>query len=611
MDLRKRAEAHHGRRRKATSPSPDQVGALVHALEVHQIELELQNEELRAAQLRLEESLARYRDLFDLAPVGYLTLTPNGVIVNANLTVAALLGIARDRLSGTKLQSLVSRKDQDGLFGHLRSTFHGMGRKTCELELVRGDNDTFVAQVESVAEDAHDESSRHCLTVVTDITERRRHEALILRQANYDPLTDLPNRTLFRDRLAYTIRTAQRQRTSLALFYIDLDNFKWVNDTYGHFAGDRVLIECAGRLTRCARENDTVARLSGDEFCMLLPLVATPADARLVAGKVVAAMEPLFKLDDGSSLHVSCSVGVAMYPEHCDSAEALMQGADAALFQVKRSGRGQVAFFAKELNEKILRQQMLGLELKQAVSRGELSLRYQPLVNLATGKSVDAEVLVRWQHPEQGLLLPSEFIPIAETNGVIVELGEWVLNEVYQQANAWHETGLALNKLWVNLSAKQCGNVNRTRRLTALLKRLNTWKGMPCVGLEITESHVLHLSEQEISAFAALHQDGTSVAIDDFGTGFSSLTRLLHLPFDAIKIDGAFIADIASSHKVANLVKAMIALGHSMDARVVAEGIETHRQVEILRDLGCDFGQGFYFSDPMKANDIVDFVGRR
>jgi len=582
----------------------------MHELEVHQIELELQNEELRSAQSRLEESLLRYRDLFDLAPVGYLRVRQDGGIVNANLTFAALVGVAREQLNRANLKKFVRNGCQDTFYRHLRMIFDGQARRICELELVRGDGSHFFAQVESVAQDSNEGPPQQCLMVVTDITERRRQEAQIHRQANHDALTDLPNRALFLDRLAYTIRTAQRERTGLALFYIDLDNFKWVNDTYGHRAGDHVLVESARRFKACARDNDTVARLSGDEFCILLPLVCSANDARLVARKVMAAMEPPFELDDGSSVRVSCSAGIAMYPKDCASVDDLMQGADLALYQVKRSGRSHYAFFARKLNEELIRQQKLGLELRNAAGRNELTLRYQPVIDLASGGPVGAEVLVRWKHPSLGLLLPSEFIPAAEENGLIVELGEWVLEEVHRQARIWYEQGLTLDTLWVNLAARQCGDVRLVGRLIALMDALNTWQGRPRVGLEITESYALDFSDAVRSAFSDLQRRGTSLAIDDFGTGFSSLGRLLHLPFDIIKVDKSFVAELVSSAKSKNLVRAVIALGHSMDARVIGEGIETREQLEILRDLECDLGQGFHISEPLMSHELAGFVRR-
>lgn len=605
-DLRKRAEERQRLQQANSVPSPQQLDNLVHELEVHQIELEMQNEELQRTQTLLETSLTNYQDMFDLAPVGYVKMRPDGTIINANLTFADLLGASRDQLSNINVKRFVSQRDQDTLFRHLRKTFKGEARQTCEVEIVRGNGTTFHAHLESVSHGVDPQS----LTVVTDITERLRQEALIHRQANYDPLTELPNRSLFLDRLAYSIRNAQRERTSLALFYIDLDNFKWINDTHGHAAGDRVLTECARRFTACARENDTVARLSGDEFCMILPLMSSTDGARLVAQKVQAAMEAPFVLNDGKNLRVTCSLGIAMYPKDCNGPDELLQSADIALYQVKRSCPGQYTFFAKELNEEIIRAQRLGFELGDAILHNELTLRYQPVIELESGQIFGAEVLVRWEHPEFGLLLPDNFIPIAESTGTIVELGEWVLMRVCEQARAWNTKGVELSIIWVNLSVRQCGNLEHVNRLAGLLDKMRDWDEPPRIGLEITESDVLEFSDSSLSRFATLHRSGVSLSVDDFGIGYSSLDRLLHLPFDIIKVDKSFIADIAHSEKSANLVRAVIALGHAMNTHVIAEGIETREQFEILRDLECDFGQGFHIAEPLTTEELVDFQYR-
>ncbi|MGR9108185.1 MAG: putative bifunctional diguanylate cyclase/phosphodiesterase, partial [Gammaproteobacteria bacterium] len=549
QDNRKIAEARKRARRAVGPQATANVDALIHELEVHKIELEMQNEELRNTQENLELSLTRYEDLFDLAPVGYLILSPNGTITDANLTIASLLSTDRSRLKHANLNWFVSPEYQDSWQRHLRATFRNKDCQTCELELSREDGSHLFVQLESIAQHMGANRKTQCLTVATDISERRRQEALIQRQANYDALTDLPNRTLLWDRLAYTIRMAHRERGILGLFFIDVDNFKWINDTYGHPAGDQVLIEIARRLVNCARENDTVARLSGDEFCMLLPRISGISAASLVANKVLAAMEEPFVLPDDTRLDVGCSIGIAMYPKDGDHADALLKSADIALYQVKQSGRRHFAFFSKVDEESIQRRQKLSAGLKKATIKNELTLRYQPVIELATGKPFGAEALVRWQHPEQGLLLPGEFIPVAETTGTIVEVGEWVMKNAMKHIHHWCEENLGLSAIWVNLSARQCGTLERAKRFVTLLDELNDCAGLLRLGLEITESDVLELSESTARMFEHLHKQGIFLSVDDFGTGYSSLGRLLHLPIDFIKIDKSFVANILSSEK--------------------------------------------------------------
>jgi diguanylate cyclase (GGDEF)-like protein/PAS domain S-box-containing protein len=600
-----------GRAQQPDATQGTRVEDLVHELEVHQIELELQNEELQVTQRQLEEALTRYRNLYDLAPVGYATLGPDGRVINANLTLAEMLRTGRETLVGSNLHAWVARDQQDQFFSHLRATFRDTSRRQrCEIELCRVEGGHFLAQFESISRGSENRPPDACLAVVTDVTERRRNEEIIHRQANFDQLTGLPNRTLFLDRLDFMIRDARREGTWLGLFYIDLDSFKWVNDTHGHQAGDEVLKEAARRFGSCARENDTVARLSGDEFCMLLPRINGASAACLVANKVLATMGSAFELCDGSSLHLGCSIGIAIYPGDCDGAGALMRGADLALLQAKRSGRGRFALYAHELNQELLRRQRLGLELKDAISHDNLVMQYQPIIELSSGRACGAEALVRWQHPRHGLLQPTEFIAIAETNGAIVGLGEWVLRAIHAQGRAWHDQGLPLDIIWVNLSAAQCGDVDRAARLTRLLSELNTWSDLPRIGLEITESDVVELSDSVLHTFSALHRRGVSLSIDDFGTGLSSLSRLLNLTFDVIKIDKSFVANLVSSKKSRDLVSTVIALGHSMGAHVVAEGIETAEQLATLRSLECDYGQGFYVCEPLVPADLEAFVQR-
>lgn len=584
------------------------MNQLRHDLEVHQIELELQNEELRRTQESLEISLARYSDLFELAPVGYLILSKSGVIIEANLTLSTLLRTDRNNLIQNNLNRFITPSDQDNWLRYLRSIFRGKGGQSCELEFVRGDGRKLYVQLNSIIQPVENEPENRCLTVATDVTERRRQESIIQRQANYDALTDLPNRTLFLDRLAYTIRLASRENTNLALFFIDLDNFKWINDGYGHAAGDRVLAETARRLVCCARKNDTVARLSGDEFCMLLPRVSSTSSASLVAEKVLDAMEEIFLLHDGTRVAVSCSIGIAMYPQDGDNAGSLLKSADIALYQVKQAGRRHFAFFSKSDETLMQRRQELGVGLKDAGPNNELVLHYQPIIELESGRPFGVEALVRWQHEEHGLLFPRDFIEVAESTGSIVELGEWVLKRAAADVANWRSQQLALNAVWVNLSVRQCGTMEGAQRLIKLLSELALGAQQIRFGLEITESAVLELSESTARMFEYLRKQGVLLTVDNFGTGYSSLGRFLHLPIDFIKVDRSFVAKMASSERSLQLVKAIIALGHSMRAGIIAEGIESQAQLGMLRDLGCDYGQGFHISKPLACDRLLNFV---
>lgn len=610
-ELEKKQKLSSAKEEELLSPS-EKMEKLIHELEVHQLELEMQNEELRNTREKLDESLARYEDLFDLAPVGYLVLDSHGMINNANLKVSTLLQTERGSLLGRHLNEFVTPECQDALVRHLRLTFKQQYNQSCELDLLRKDGTTFIGQLESIVQSMGEEAEQQCLTLCSDISERRKQEAIIQHQANYDSLTDLPNRTLFLDRLAYTIRLSDRERSHLALFFIDLDNFKGINDTYGHSVGDEIIIETAHRLKNCARKNDTVSRLSGDEFCMILPRVSSTAAADSVARKIMAVMEKPFPLKAGNQLDVACSIGIAIYPNDGGNSDILLNNADMALYQAKKAGRRQFVFFSKIMNEEIIRRQhKLSLDLKNAIQRNEMALHFQPIIDMHSCKPYGVEVLVRWQHPEFGLLLPGEFISLAESNGSIVELGEWVLKAATEQIRDWKNSPIKLAAFWVNLSTRQCGNGERVDRLQRALEELtDDWIELPRLGLEITESEVLDLSNHTSNMFDSLRQQGIFLSVDDFGTGYSSLKRLMHLPIDFIKVDKSFVADIVDCEKSVNLVKAIIALGHSINTRIVAEGIETPEQLQILQDLGCDFGQGFHISHPLSGAELTNFFSK-
>lgn len=615
QSLRKRAEALY---RKVDAVGNASDKALLHELEVHQIELEIQNEDLRTAQQHLESTLERYEDLFNHAPVGYLNLKSDGSILNANFAVAEILGATRSELINSKIHRYIVSDYQDTLFRHLRDIFRDSIHHSCEIELLVKNGEKRIVLFQSVSQQESekqlDESTvntaSHCLTVLTDITERRRQEEVIHHQANFDALTGLPNRYLLMDRISYTLRTAHRQTSGVSLFFIDLDNFKWINDTYGHAAGDAVLYETAQRLTECARENDTVARLSGDEFCMLLPNVHKHPDAEKVAKKVQESMLAPVTLENGQDIHVTCSIGISTYPADGETKDDLLKCADIALYQVKRNGRSQFAFYESKMDEETIQRLQLGMELKLPTIFDQLSLLYQPIFDLQSKKAIGAEALLRWYHPRLGLLLPVDFIPIAEENGAIIPIGEWVMDQIVKQVHQWNKLGIALGILWINISVKQCNNSNQRIHLTQLIENLKDWEGTPELGLEITESSVMEMSDTMCNAFEQLHRGGISLSVDDFGSGFSSLAQLLHLPVDIIKIDKSFIDYMLINEKGAKLVKAIIGLGHSMSTRIIAEGIENQEQLERLKQIKCDYGQGFHLSSPLGAEQFADFFKR-
>jgi diguanylate cyclase (GGDEF)-like protein len=433
-----------------------------------------------------------------------------------------------------------------------------------------------------------------------DVTGPAMAAEALRRQALHDDLTGLPNRALLYERLQHALREARRTDTDVALLIMDLDQFKEVNDALGHHHGDLLLIELSRRLEHLLRECDTIARLGGDEFAMLLTTNADRRGAVTVAEKVVAALEQPIEVD-GLSLQTNASIGIALYPAHADDADALAQRADVAMYQAKRT-RSRYAVYASEQDRSSVRRLTLIGELRRAVELDELVLHYQPTVDLKTGALRRAEALVRWQHPVHGMLLPTEFIGLAEVSGTIQPLTRWVIERAVDQARRWydagHDTGVS-----VNLSVRNLYD----RGLAAWLARVLADAGLPPdrLTLEITENEVMDDPVVAMDVLADVGALGVATSIDDFGTGYSSLSYLKQLPIDEIKIDRSFVAGMRVEQSDAVIVGAIITLGHDLGLTVVAEGIEDAPSAARLHALGCDRGQGFFFGPPMPAAELV------
>ena len=435
-----------------------------------------------------------------------------------------------------------------------------------------------------------------------DITERRRTEDRIRRLALHDSLTSLPNRALFQDRLQQALAEARRHDRRVALLLLDLDHFKDINDTLGHTAGDRFLKEVAQRLDACVRASDTVARLGGDEFALILTELRQPEDAAVLARRAVRMVAEGMRLDN-QEIQTTASIGITIYPTDSEDADQLLRYADLALYRAKAEGRNTYRFYAAAMGAQVEARRALERDLRTALERGELELHFQPQLDLATGHIDGAEALARWRHPTRGSVPPSEFIPLAETSGLIVPLGAWALREALRQACAWRDAGLPPLTVAVNLSPAQCRNgdlartTGRALRTTGLEPR---W-----LELEVTENLFLHPDNGPFDSLQRLRKQGVRVSLDDFGTGYSSLGRLRRLPVDKIKIDGSFTAGIGCDPDSEAIVRAVIRLGRSLGLRVVAEGVETNVQCAFLQAEGCHAAQGFYIARPLPAGDFA------
>jgi diguanylate cyclase (GGDEF)-like protein len=419
--------------------------------------------------------------------------------------------------------------------------------------------------------------------------------------AYHDALTGLPGRTLFQDRLTQAITNAHRHEDTLGVLFIDLDHFKNINDSLGHHAGDILLKQVAALFTSCMREDDTVARLGGDEFVVILPNMASEDEAWLVSQKILKLMTKPFTIES-HELFITCSIGIALYPKDGKDARTLLQSADGALYLAKNKGRNNAQFCTAEMNAKALERLTLENDLRQALNRREFLLHYQPRVDMISGEITGMEALVRWQHPVQGLLYPTQFIPIAEESGLIVPLGEWVLRTACEQNKAWQRAGLKPVSIAVNLSARQFKQQDLVELISRVLEE--TELSPSYLELELTESMVMQHVEAAISTLNQFKEIGVKISIDDFGIGYSSLNYLKHFPIGFLKIDQSFVRDITTNRDDAAIAKIIISMAHDLGLKVIAEGVETKEQKSFLHLHSCDEIQGFFYSKPIPAEEF-------
>lgn len=607
--LRQRAEtrynnAAHPANRRA-EPLPQDVQHLVHELQVHQIELELQNDELRQSHLALDSALARYFDLYDLAPVGYVTLGASGLIVEANLTAATLLGRPRSALVGQPLDAFVAKEDQDSFYllrGQLLETGVAQSR---DLRMTRRDGHQLWVHLMATATTAA-AGACELRIVLSDITTLKTLQGKLDRLAHFDELTNLPNRLLKVDRLQQAMAQARRTGQGLAVIYIDLDGFKAVNDQFGHEAGDQLLISVASHMKQVLREGDTLARMGGDEFvAVLLNLGNIKACAPLLDRLLAGAAQPMAFNDH--MLKVSASLGVTFYPQAQEvEGDQLVRQADHAMYQAKQAGKSRWREF-DAVQDACLRDGHQDLQrIQQALHNHELVLYYQPKVNMRTGQVLGAEALIRWQHPEMGMLLPLNFLPVVENHALAIDIGEWVIDTALGQIESWQAQGLHL-PVSINVGARQLQQANFVLRLRTLLAR-HPGVNPADLTLEILETSALKDIPYVSQVIEDCHQMGVAFALDDFGTGYSSLAYLKRLRVTVLKIDQSFVCDMLTNPDDLALLKGIIGLAGAFKLEVIAEGVETAAHGALLLQLGCELAQGHCLARPMPAKNFPDWV---
>jgi diguanylate cyclase (GGDEF)-like protein/PAS domain S-box-containing protein len=476
---------------------------------------------------------------------------------------------------------------------------------TANCILVRRDG--YECAIEDSAAPIHDRDGQVTGAVIVfhDVSVARSMVLEMSHMAQHDILTDLPNRLLLNDRLAQAISLARRNQHQVALMFLDLDGFKHINDSLGHTIGDKLLQSVAARLLACVRKSDTVSRQGGDEFVILLPEITHAADVAISAAKIITELRKEHTIDE-HRLSVTGSIGLSTYPDNGEDAETLIKNADTAMYHAKQQGHNSYRFFRPDMSLQAVERQSLEGQLRYAIERKELRLHYQPKVNLKTGAITSVEALIRWQHPERGLLLPGQFLAIAEDNGMIVAIGQWVLGEACRQTREWLDAGLLAVPVAVNISSLEFRNEQFIEGIRVALKNNSLDPGY--LELELTETVLMRHAESTAYELGQLKAIGVRLAVDDFGTGYSSLSYLTRFPIDTLKLDGSFMHNIADGSDAAVVIRAIISMANSLKHRVIAEGVETLEQLAFLRAENCDEGQGYYFSRPVAAHRFAKLL---
>ncbi|MFN2414488.1 MAG: putative bifunctional diguanylate cyclase/phosphodiesterase [Pyrinomonadaceae bacterium] len=568
----------------------------------HALEVQQHMEALRASE-------ERFRSAFDNATIGMAVVSLQGRWLQVNRSLCDIVGYGESELLESDVQRVTHRDDLVTLDEQmLRFSAGAVSSHQTEVRYSHKSGKEVWAHLGMSLVRDGEARPLHLIFQIQDITDRKRAEEQLLHDAFHDALTGLPNRALFMDHVKMAIQRSRRSGDRLfAALFLDLDRFKIINDSLGHMVGDQLLVGIAHRLEACLRPGDTVARLGGDEFTILLEDLSTTDDALDVARRVQEAVTQPFNIG-GHEVFTTASIGIALSNTGYERAEDLLRDADTAMYRAKLEGKKRHVVFDKAMHDRAMELLQIETDLRRAITRKEFFLNYQPIVSLATGKVASFEALVRWRHPERGLVMPGEFVPVAEETGLIVPLGLRVLNEACRQMRSWQKLGLADEgvTMSVNLSSRQFSQADLIEQVSSALRDA----GLKAANLklEITESMVMENVDTAIGMLTQLRNLGVGLSIDDFGTGYSSLSYLHRFPIDTLKIDRSFVAEMTDNAENAEIVRTIVTLARSLDMDVVAEGVETVEQLRHLGALSCDYGQGYLFSRPVGAGQAVELL---
>jgi diguanylate cyclase (GGDEF)-like protein/PAS domain S-box-containing protein len=552
------------------------------------------------AQMRLAASV------FDAIQEGIAVTDAEGAILSVNPAFTEITGYAACEVIGKSPSILKSNHQDPSFYRAMWGELLSKGEWRGELWNRRKNGEAYLEWLTLSSVAGPDGRPSRYVAVFSDVTEMRRKDEQIRHQAYHDALTGLPNRFLLSDRLDHALEVARRAQTQVAVLFLDLDRFKVINDSLGHHEGDKLLVEVSRRLCQTVRKSDTVARLGGDEFVLLLNAFDDTSELVLVAEKILAALARPVLLA-GKEVHTGTSIGIAVFPQDGVDAAGLLRNADTAMYQAKGAGRSCFRFFDRSMNEQAVHRLEMEAQLRQAVETNQLELYFQPKILLESGELSGLEALLRWNHPERGLIPPLEFIPLAEETGLIIPMSYWVIEEACRQLAKWRRNGWDV-KVAINLSPRQFHDETLAQRVEAILRR--TKVPGHALEVELTESAVMDDPERAIIILQRLRSLGLRISVDDFGTGYSSLAYLKRFPINAVKIDRSFVKDLPEDSEDGAIVRAILELARALGLEVIAEGVETSEQLDFLRCSGCAQVQGFYFSRPLPASGIADWLKR-